>query len=81
MTRRPNNELTTNERRVLAAYQRLTARLGEPPSLNQLATELKDITRTGVAYVRDRLVEKGALSGGSITIIRPKLTAKGRRAG
>lgn len=80
MTRRPNSELTSTERRVLDAFKRLSKR-GEAPSLNELAADLGDITRTGVSYLLGRLREKGHLTPSRITIIRSKLTAKGRRAG
>lgn len=81
MTRRPNNELTSTERRVLDAYAKLSKKLDKAPSLSELAAELGDLSRSGVGYIRDRLAEKGHLTPSRTTIIRSKLTAKGRRAG
>lgn len=80
MGRKPNVALTTSRQDVLDAYKRHIKKHGEAPSLQQLADAL-DQSRTNVHYHLGKLRELGYIEGvAKITIIRPKVTAKGRRA-
>lgn len=74
-----NLELTTVEKKVLAAYHKFTERQGAPPSVRMLAHKT-GVARSSVQYVLGRLREKGFLSPRPITLVRPRLSAKGRDA-
>lgn len=77
--REPNRNLTTTEERALGAYRRLTERDGEPPTVRALGEAL-GISHTPAHRLIQKLREKGYLSMKPVTIIRPTLTAKGRKA-
>jgi Mn-dependent DtxR family transcriptional regulator len=76
----PNRNLTTTQERALVAYRQLTDQNGgEPPTVKQLADCL-GVSRNPAYQLMQRLREKGYLSMKPVTIIRPTLTAKGRKA-
>jgi len=75
----PNRNLTTTQERALDAYRRLTERDGEPPTVRQLGDAL-GVGHNGAHRLIQILREKGYLSMKPVTIIRPTLTAKGRKA-
>jgi Mn-dependent DtxR family transcriptional regulator len=76
----PDTErLTPPQEDALSAYRRLTTKKGEPPTVRELAKALGK-SPTAAAHLIQKLREKGYLSMKPVTIIRPTLTAKGRRA-
>jgi DNA-binding IscR family transcriptional regulator len=80
MTRTPNQNLTTGEEEALTMYQRLTKKArGEPPTVRALAAAL-GTSSTATQYLLTKLREKGALTMPKITIVRSRVTAKGRAA-
>lgn len=79
MPNQDNQLLTSTQKRALDAYRRLTEESGEPPTVRALARALR-VTHNGAHYLISKLREKGYLSMKPVTIVRPKLTAKARRA-
>ncbi len=75
----PNRELTTTQREALDAYRKLTEKKGEPPTVRELAYVLGKGHNAAHQLIQ-KLREKGYLTMKPVTIIRPTLTAKGRRA-
>lgn len=74
-----NRNLTTTQEHALGVYRRLTEKLGEPPSVRAFAEALGR-THNSAHRMIGQLREKGYLSMKPVTIIRPRLTAKGRAA-
>lgn len=74
-----NMNLTSVQQEALEAYRRLCDRKGEPPTVRELGEALGKSPNAAHALIQ-RLREKGYLSMKPVTIIRPTLTAKGRRA-
>lgn len=74
-----NQNLTTRQEEALTAYRRLTEKAGEPPTVRQLAAVL-GTGHNAAHQLIQKLREKGYLSMKPVTIIRPTLTAKGRKA-
>lgn len=75
-----NLELTTTQKQALDMYRRLTDKNGgEPPTVRQLGDALGKGHNAAHQLIQ-RLREKGYLSMKPVTIIRPTLTAKGRKA-
>lgn len=79
MPNRENELLTSTQHRALDAYRRLSDEKGEPPTVREFAHAL-GVTHQGAHYLITKLREKGYLSMKPVTIVRPKLTAKARRA-
>lgn len=75
----PNTNLTSTQQEALDVYRRLTAKKGEPPTISELADALGK-SRNAAFVLTRYLREKGYLSMKPVTIIRPTLTAKGRKA-
>jgi Mn-dependent DtxR family transcriptional regulator len=75
----PNRNLTTTQERALTHYRRLTEQAGEPPTVRALGEAL-GVKHTAAHRLIQALREKGYLSMKPVTITRPTLTAKGRRA-
>ncbi len=74
-----NRNLTTTQEEALAVYRRLTEKHGEPPTVREFAEALGKGRNTAHQLIQ-KLREKGYLTMKPTTIIRPKLTAKARRA-
>lgn len=74
-----NRNLTTTQEEALRAYRELCEKNGTPPTLRELA-EVLGKSRNACHALVNHLREKGFLSMKPVTIIRPKLTAKGRCA-
>lgn len=74
-----NMNLTTVQEEALAAYRKLSDKKGEPPTVRELADALGKSPNAAHALI-GKLREKGYLSMKPVTIIRPTLTAKGRKA-
>jgi SOS-response transcriptional repressor LexA len=75
----PTADLTKPQELALAVYRRLTEKLGAPPSVRQFAAALGKSHNAAHAMI-GKLREKGYLSMKPITLVRPTLTAKARRA-
>ncbi len=76
----PNDNLTTTQEEALGVYRRLTDKAaGEPPTVRAFAAALGKGHNAAHQMIQ-KLREKGYLTMKPTTIIRPKLTAKGRRA-
>lgn len=76
----PNKNLTTTQERALSHYRRLTEENGgEPPTVRQLGAAL-GVSHNPAYQLIQRLREKGYLTMKPVTITRPTLTAKGRKA-
>lgn len=75
----PNQNLSSAQQEALTIYRKLTDTLGEPPSVREFAKALGK-THNAAHYMIQRLREKGYLSMKPVTVIRPRLTAKGRAA-
>lgn len=73
----PNSNLTSTQEHALSVYRKLTEKLGEPPTVRAFAEALGKSHNTAHQFIL-RLREKGYLSMKPVTIVRPKLTAKGR---
>lgn len=74
-----NENLTTIQEEALVAYRRLTEKHGEPPAVRTLAAALGKSPNAAMQLI-NQLRKKGYLTMKPTTIIRPKLTAKARRA-
>jgi SOS-response transcriptional repressor LexA len=75
-----NENLTTTQQQALDVYRRLTDKQkGEPPTVRQLADALGKGHTAAHALIQ-QLRKKGYLSMKPVTVIRPKLTAKGKKA-
>jgi Mn-dependent DtxR family transcriptional regulator len=75
-----NTRLTSTQEEALAAYRRLTdENEGEPPTVRELASALGKSHNAAFALI-GQLRKKGYLTMKPVTIVRPKLTAKARRA-
>jgi SOS-response transcriptional repressor LexA len=74
-----NTELTSDEKALLRAYRRHADKHGAPPSVRELATTL-DVAPSVAHYRLGRVIAKGFIIARPITLIRPTLSAKGRRA-
>lgn len=74
-----NTNLTSTQEHALGVYRRLTEKKGEPPTVRELAEALGK-SRNAAHFMIQQLREKGYLTMKPVTIIRPKLTAKGRAA-
>lgn len=74
-----NMNLTTVQEEALTAYRKLCDEKGEPPTVRELADALGK-GPNAAHYLIGKLREKGYLSMKPVTIIRPTLTAKGRKA-
>ncbi len=76
---KPNDELTTTERRLLLAYREHLEKYGAPPSLRQLG-EYIGIVHSAAAYLLKRLQEKGYMQEKRVTSVRLMLSPKGKKA-
>lgn len=74
-----NKNLTTDQENALAVYRNLEQRLGEPPSVRVYAEALGKSHSSAHHFIQ-QFRKKGFVSMKPITIIRPRLTAKGRKA-
>lgn len=75
-----NTNLTSAQQNALAVYKKLCANNGgESPTVRQFAAALGKTHTTAHQYIQ-QFRAKGYLSMKPVTIIRPKLTAKGRAA-
>jgi Mn-dependent DtxR family transcriptional regulator len=74
-----NKNLTTEQENALAIYRNLEGRLGEPPSVRVYAEALGKSHSSAHHFIQ-QFRKKGFISMKPITIIRPRLTAKGRKA-
>jgi hypothetical protein len=74
-----NKNLTTTQESALAVYRKLTDRLGEPPSVRVFAEALGKSHSAAHAFIQ-QFRKKGYLSMRPITLIRPRLTTKARKA-
>lgn len=74
-----NKNLTTDQENALAIYRNLEQRLGEPPSVRVFAEALGKSHSSAHHFIL-QFRKKGYVSMRPITIIRPRLTAKGRKA-
>jgi SOS-response transcriptional repressor LexA len=79
MPNAPNHNLTSTQEAALAIYRRMSDRNGEPPSVREFASALGKSHNTA-HHLIVALRSKGYLTMKPTTIIRPKLTAKGRKA-
>lgn len=79
MSNQPNTALSSTQAEALALYRKLTDRNGEPPTVREFAKALGK-SHNGAHYLIQKLREKGYLTMKPVTIIRPTLTAKARRA-
>jgi len=76
-----NTELTTAEREGLIMYERLTEKNGGvPPTAQELSTALGHTVRQYGHNLIQRLRDKGHLTMRPVTVMRLKLSPKGRRA-
>lgn len=74
-----NEELTTGQKEALRAYREHVAKYRKAPSLRELAAALGVLRNTASHYVQE-LAAKGYLEEGRpITLIRMRLSAKGRK--
>lgn len=74
-----NTLLTSDQDHALAIYRKLELGLGEPPTVRAFAEALGKSHATAHHFIR-KFRDKGFISMKPITIIRPRLTAKGRNA-
>lgn len=74
-----NKNLTSTQEDALAVYRRLCERGGEPPTVRAFAEALGR-SKTSAHNLINQFRRKGYVSMKPVTIIRPKLTAKARRA-
>lgn len=75
-----NRELTTAQKQALDAYRRHCDRNEQnPPTVRQLADYLKKSPNAAFALMQ-KLREKGYLTMKPVTTIRPRLTAKAKKA-
>lgn len=74
-----NRELTTAQKEARDAYRRLSDKKGEPPTVRELASALNKSANAAHQLIQ-QLRKKGHLTMKPVTIIRPTLTAKARRA-
>lgn len=74
-----NKNLTTAQENALAIYRNLEHRLGEPPTVRVFAEALGKSHSAAYQFIQ-QFRKKGFISMRPITIIRPRLTAKGRKA-
>jgi len=74
-----NKNLTTAQENALAIYRNLEQRLGEPPTVRSFAEALGKSHSAAYQFIQ-QFRRKGFISMKPITIIRPRLTAKGRKA-
>lgn len=75
-----NRNLTSPQEEALTAYRRITDKQGgEPPTVRQLADALGKSPNAAYQLTL-QLRKKGYLTMKPVTVIRPRLTAKGRRA-
>jgi len=75
-----NRNLTTVQEQALKAYRRLTEdKGGEPPTVRELASAIGKSHNAAFALI-GKLREKGYLTMKPVTTIRPRLTAKAKKA-
>jgi Mn-dependent DtxR family transcriptional regulator len=75
-----NRNLTTVQEEALVVYRRLTDKKGgEPPTVRELASAIGKSPNAAYGLIQ-RLREKGYLTMKPVTVIRPRLTAKGKKA-
>lgn len=72
--------LTETQERGLRVYKRLTEKKGSPPTTRELGAEL-GVSQHSAWYLTQQLRSKGYLAERPVTVMRLKLSAKGRRAG
>lgn len=77
---RDNQELTSHQKDVLKVIKKLTAQNGEVPGRHVLAQAL-GCSLTSAQFALNILKEKGYLKLRPVTVMRLKLSAKGRQAG
>jgi len=75
-----NDNLSSAQQEALEAYRRLTDKNGgEPPTVRQLAETIGKSPNAAFALMQ-KLREKGYLTMKPVTTIRPRLTAKAKKA-
>lgn len=73
-----NRNLTSTQEQGLKIYRKLTEQKGSPPTIREFAEAL-DRSSNAAAFLINKLREKGYLTMKPITLVRPTLTAKGKR--
>ncbi len=76
---KPNEELTTTQRKVLRAYRAHLDKHGAEPSLRVLGAAV-GIEWSGVRYQLQRLQAMGYIAAKKVTRVQLSLSAKGRKA-
>jgi DNA-binding transcriptional regulator YhcF (GntR family) len=74
----PNDELTTSEKRCLAAFRKHVERYKSEPTIRWLAEQLEVYPNT-ITYALKKLRGKGFLEDKPITVIRIKLSERGKK--
>lgn len=75
-----NEELTTHQKHVLETIKKLMKKNGEVPGRLVLAQAL-GCSPTSAQFALSQLRQKGYLIDRPVTVMRLKLSAKGKRAG
>ena len=75
----PNDELTSNDRKVLAAFRKHVEQYKCEPTTRQLAEEL-GVYPNAITWAFKKLRSKGYLEDKKITVIRIKLSERGKKA-
>lgn len=73
-----NVDLTTNDRRVLAAFRKHVDKYKCEPTIRWLAGEL-DVFPNAISWALKQLRKKGYLEDKPITVIRIKLSERGKK--
>ena len=72
--------LTPTQERGLGVYKRLTEKKGTAPTTRELAEAL-GVSQHAAWYLTQQLRSKGYLVDKPVTVMRLKLSAKGKRVG
>jgi predicted ArsR family transcriptional regulator len=79
MGRVTNTELTTNEHKALCFYKEFLSQYKKAPTFRQIAEHL-GVYPNAARWVIDKLKEKGHLVERPVTVMRLKVSAKGKKA-
>ncbi len=74
-----NTELTSNEKEALRFYADFLSRHKKAPTFRQIADHL-GVYPNAARWVIDKLKEKGHLVERPVTVMRLKVSAKGKKA-
>lgn len=77
---RSNLELTTQEKECLRLYRAHLEKFRTPPTRRWLSEQMKYRSHNAVTHLLSKLEEKGYLVTKPVTVMRLKLSAKGKRA-